>query len=67
MKVILTEEQFNLYKKYLLENISDEGRQLPKKAFEKVQDLPHEKPRLQRGAGVHFVSRPGGGWLRRGR
>lgn len=39
MKVILTERQLNLYKKFLLENISDEGRQLPKKAFEKVQDL----------------------------
>ena len=39
MKVILTERQLNLYKKFLLENISDEGRQLPKKAFEKVRDL----------------------------
>lgn len=39
MKVILTERQLNLYKKFLLENISDEGRQLPKSAFEKVRDL----------------------------
>lgn len=39
MKIIITERQLNLYKKFLLENISDEGRQLPKKAFEKVRDL----------------------------
>ena len=39
MKIILTEEQFNLYKKYLLENFSDEGRQLSGKALAKVQDL----------------------------
>lgn len=39
MKIIITERQLNLYKKFLLENISDEGRQLPKSAFEKVRDL----------------------------
>ena len=39
MKIILTEEQLKLYKKYLLENFSDEARQLPKSAFEKVRDL----------------------------
>ena len=39
MKIIITENQLNLYKNFLLENISDEGRQLPKSAFEKVQNL----------------------------
>ena len=39
MKIILTEKQLKLYKKYLLENFSDEARQLPKSAFEKVRDL----------------------------
>lgn len=31
MKVILTEEQLNLYKKYLSENVEDEGRSLSKR------------------------------------
>lgn len=37
MKYILTEKQFNLYKKYLLENTVDDGRALPKKAADLVR------------------------------
>ena len=37
MKVILTEEQLELYKKYLFENSSDEAsRSLPKKLATKI-------------------------------
>lgn len=37
MKYILTEKQFNLYKKYLIENTVDDGRALPKKAADLVR------------------------------
>ena len=37
MKVILTENQLKLYKKFLSENIADEARALPKKAAQKIK------------------------------
>lgn len=37
MKVILTENQLKLYKKFLSENIADEARALPKKVADKIK------------------------------
>ena len=37
MKVILTENQLKLYKKFLSENIADEKRTLPKSAADKIK------------------------------
>ena len=37
MKIILTENQLKLYKKFLSENITDEARALPKSAADKIK------------------------------